>query len=196
MAKILHICNNIDPAGTVTRCARLMHHYSIHQHRVWVRIKHPESYYGFEHPPNVGDEGTRAELLNWCDGIIYHLVGHQGFPDAPNKPAAFRNVNVQYDLASGSFYTASSCIPTSYSRYKLTAMAHPVAKGALPAKSRWLPDMVPLDGIYTPDYSERPPCVTYNKYGDYFDLMDFPPAFRKLRISALSHSDALRVRRV
>jgi hypothetical protein len=60
---------------------------------------------------------------------------------------------------------------------------------------RWLPDLLPLDGAYAPDFSGRPPTVSYIKHAAELRRRDFGPRVGHLNCSDLPHAEVLRLRR-
>jgi len=188
----------------VIRCVRELNLYSRHEHRMWVRDEHPATAHIFEQAPNLGDATARAYLLEWCDAIIYEYVDHTYGLDEPSKPAAFRNIVVHgqnMDLHgnphNGKFWTwpcPDPRMPTidAMKRFKLFSAPHVGAKDFLPQPFRWLPDLHPLDGLYSPDWSDRPPCVSYIKQADMWSTMNFP---KHMRCTQTPHSEVLRKRR-
>lgn len=192
LSKIAHIVNLFDPACDVLRCVRELNLYSKHSHKLFIRDVHPlQSTYQYEQHHNEEDAQT---LLNWCDAILYQFVGWEGGPDDTNKPAAFRNINIRWDAATNKFWCEAQYNAQSTERYKLFSSSHVGAAEFLPADLfRWLPDLIPLDGIYTPGAQNKSPRVSYIKHATDFAQLGFDcPASNHL---GRAHADIMRDRR-
>lgn len=200
--KIAHIVNNFDPSCDALRCAQELNKYSKHEHKIWVKIAHPVEEYQFEIAPRLGDLEFRAQLLDWCDAIIYQYAGHELGEDYPSKPAAFRNICIYGPGplsvdggGQGLFWCPpypSALTPRSFDRYKLVSSCCVGAEDFLPQPFRWLPDLVPLDGAYAPDWSDRPACVSYIKHASKLSQESF---MKHLNMYRHPHEEVLRRRR-
>lgn len=192
MAKITHIVNSFDPACDVLRCVRELNLYSEHQHKLWVRDEHPlQRTHQYEQCQNA--EG-RYELLNWCDAVLYHFAGWEGGYDDTSKPAGFRNINIRWDAERG-FWCEQQYNAQSKGRYKLFASSHVGASEFLPdGLFRWLPDLIPLDGAYTPGPASKSPAVSYIKHAESFTQHGFNcPAMNHL---GRAHAEIMSERRM
>lgn len=193
MSKILHVVNSFDPSADVVRCVRELKKHSKHEHEIYVQEFHPGTVYQFEQAPGVGDPGLRERLLQWADAILYQFVGHDSFPDAPNKPAAFRNINIYWDKESDKFWSHPKYNATTFDRYSEVASSHAGAADFLTEKPfTWLPDLLPQDGLYTPKLWYKDPCVSFIKHADYLRTKIFPGAIQNL--SGMPHREVLRNR--
>lgn len=176
MAKIAHIVNLFDPACDVLRCYRELHRFSRHEHRLFVKDAHPlQRLYQYAQHSN---EDRREDLLEWCDAVIYHFVGWEGGPDRPEKPAAFRNINIRWNQDTGRFWCEPQYNAASLGRYKMFASSHAGAMDFLP-NCRLLPDLIPVDK-YIPDWSDREPCISFIKHSEDIDKIELPVARQRL----------------
>jgi hypothetical protein len=196
MARILHVVNSFDPAGDVTRCVGLLNQFSKHKHRLVIKEQHPhQAIYQFPQP-----EGYPEWHIEWmfqeCDAVLYHFVGwERGWNSiGDGKPCAFRNSNVYYNAISNRFWAAGDYNAHSLGEYNLLASSHLGAQDFLPG-CKFLPAMVPIfDPRYTPDWSPRPPCVSYSKMADtLFDKQEFN--IIKMPMHNVSHTSLLTARK-
>lgn len=193
--KILHIVNSFDPSADVVRCVRELNKYSRHSHKIFVQQTHPCAEYEFEQAEGVGSAALREQLLKECDAILYQFTGHEGFPDDPRKPAAFRNINIYWDKAKDQFWSHPTYNARSFGRYSQVASSHAGAAEFLPKNFTWLPDLLPQDGLYMPNRSIiRKPCVSFIKHADELSRMDFPGG--KQNLDRSPHAHVLLSRRV
>ncbi len=119
MAKIAHIVNLFDPACDVLRCYKELRRFSRYEHRLFVKDLHPlQGIYQYDQHHN---DDRREDLLEWCDAVIYHFVGWEGGPDRPEKPAAFRNINIRWNPDTDKFWCEPQYNAASLDRYKLLA---------------------------------------------------------------------------
>ncbi len=115
-------------------------------------------------------------LMQWADAVLFHFVGHEdGWAAPAGKPIAFRNINIYYDGTKDAFHAAPEYHAKSLDGYKLTASSHVGARDFMPGDNfRWLPDLIPIHApLYTPDWSRRPPCVSYIKHSPVFKEQKF-----------------------
>ena len=198
MSKILHVVNSFDPAGSVVRDVEQLKKYSRHEHELYVRDVHPaQSVYQYPLAEDIGDEERQVSLLEWCDAIVYHFKGWRGTNlngpfvglDRPNKPAAFRSLNIYYDASIGKSWTHPiyDGRDSGFERYSLFAGAHVGARDFLPSDRPffWAQCMTPVDGLYSPDWADRIPCVSFIKHAYYFTSADFGAMKQDLHNAAL-----------
>lgn len=199
MAKILHVVNYFDPAADVVRCVRELRNFSRHEHDLIVSQIHPlQHIYQYELAEhgfwNTGADDIMA-MLDWADALLFHFVGSERGIDNPRKPAGFRNLNIYWDSNADRFWSAPDYNAGPLGRYKLVSSSHVGAKDFLPAdRFRWLPDLLPIDGQYSPDLKERFPCVSFIKHHEVFAQADFGIATRQ-DLHNTAHSEVLRRRR-
>lgn len=192
--KILHVVNSFDPSADVVRCVRELNKHSRHMHTLFVRNEHPGKFYAFEQAAGLGDESLRSRLLEECDAILYQFTGHQGFLDAPNKPAAFRNINIYWDKDTDKFWSHPTYNAPSFERYSQIASSHAGAIDFLPQdRFTWLPDLLPQEGPYALGHIGKKPRVSFIKHAEDFLKMIFPGAIQDL--TATRHEEVLRQRR-
>lgn len=166
--KILHIANSFDPAGDVTRCVTELKKYSRHQHEAVVRQPHPfHKQLGFQEPVLM-EWNTCTKLVDslfdWADAVLYHFVGWKDGWNDLRKPSGFRNSNVYYNALQGRFFCSPWYNAKSTSKFKMVSSSHLGARDFLPGCS-FLPVLIPInDPLYTPDWSDRPPCISYAKH--------------------------------
>lgn len=208
MAKILHVVNSFDPSAAVVRSVRELSKHSHHEHRLFVKYEHPALQMNLEQAHQVGDEEYRRELLAWCDAIIYEFVGwERGFPsgprppvsliDSPGKPAAFRNLNIYWNATTDKFWSHSVYNANGLERYSLVASSHVGAADFLVEPGGppfyWLPDLLPSDGPYRSEWSDREPCISFIKHAD--EILQIPTDVKKLSLKDQPHKDVLLGRR-
>lgn len=179
MAKILHICNSLDPAGDVVRSVAELKRHSRHQHEVAVHDRHQfQASYGFQEAElmawNTTPEVIR-NLFDWADAILFHFVGTEaGWGDMGTaKPCGFRNSNAYYNKETGKHYCAEEYSAKSVERFRLLASSHIGARDFLPG-CRWLPALLDIDApLLMPDWSPRPHCVSFSKHQSVFTGLGF-----------------------
>lgn len=209
MSKILHVINFFDPAGAGARYIEQLKLHSKHEHEMWVRVMHPlQRIYQYKQVEHIGNIARLEQLLDWCDAIIYHFKGWRGImygdcggpfngPDRLDKPAAFRSINVRYEVSQDKFWTEDiyNAIDGGFERYSMFSGCHVGAADFLP-KDRpfiWTPDLTPIDGAYAPDWTDRPPCVSFIKHAHEFSNMEFPG--KKLLLHNTAHHEVMARRR-
>ncbi len=137
------------------------------------------------------------QAAEWCDCVLYHFVGPESGFRVDGKPAAFRNVNIYWSDAENRFWSAEEYNARSLDGFRLVSSSHVGAQEFLPGEFRWLPDLIPIfDVLYAPEFSERPPCVSYIKHGNDFDIADFGAGVGKQRLDRNRHAVILASRRV
>ncbi len=192
MAKILHVCNWFDPANDVVRCVKELQKYSKYEHRLIISREHPLHLY----PKWTNDNHISTEF-SWADAIIFHFVGwddKHGWKTKTNKPIAFRNINIRYDLALDKFWAEDQYNADNLEDYKLVSSSHVGAKEFLTGKFRWLPDLIPIyDELYTPFTGDKDPCISFTKH--YEQLYELLADAKKQVLWGVPHTDFLRRRR-
>lgn len=138
-----------------------------------------------KHPTGPSLFGALAE---WADALIYHFRGWEDGWPLPDKPRAFRNVNIYWGQTEDRFWSDPGYNAQSLDGYRLVSSSHVGAMDFLPAEIfRWLPDLIPIYGpLYLPDYRPRPATVSYIKHGADFDAADFGGA-AKQRLDNTAH---------
>lgn len=190
MGAILHVCNWFDPAEDIVRCVAELKKHSRHEHELIVAEPHMSQHvYGFQ-PAELMKwntcPGLVEHLFDWADGILYQHTGCEDGWHREGKPQAYRNMVILYDSGRDRFWTLPERTCKEPDHYKLLASSHVGAVDFLPG-CRFLPDLIPIfDALYTPDFSERPPCVSYIKHSSKFRRMDFGPA-RKQSVRGQFH---------
>lgn len=184
MAKILHVCSTFDPVADVVRCVKELRRFSKHEHRLLIHDSNPcQSALQLEEWPNNPNPISEFE---WADAVIFQFTGwEKGWGIKPQKPCAFRNICIYYNggqalalvpshCGVGKFFTDYEYSAQNLSHYKLLASSHVGARDFMPG-CRFLPDLIPIDE-YTPDWTDRPPCVSYIKHGAVLDQQSFGEA--------------------
>jgi hypothetical protein len=176
MARILHLCGWFDPAGDVYRCVQELKKFSVHEHDLMVRYRHPyQDVMKLPEPAQFDWDYDKARFAA-ADAIVVHFVGWpQGWPEPPaGKPLAFRNANIRYSADKAMFWCEPQYMAQDVERYSLCASSHVGAEEFFPGKEfRWLPDMIDIFAPeLTPDYSERAPCLSYIKHAEALDFCD------------------------
>lgn len=198
--KVAHIVNSFDPAGSVVRCVTELNRYSAHAHTLLVRDRHPlQDAYQFAEPTAPGwtmAPGEPETLIAAADVLIHHFKGWEPGWGDPGKPSAFRNVNIYWNGGEDRFWSDAQYNAHSLDRYKLVSSSHLGARQFLPAdRFRWLPDLVPLNGPYEPDFTARPAAVSYIKHHEELRNKQFGPDVAHLDCSGQPHAQILAVRR-
>lgn len=186
--RVLHVCNKFDPAADVVRCVNELQRYSKHEHRMIVREAHPlQSILQYETPELCTDP---AEAFAWADVVIFEFVGwNTGWNILTTKPMAFRNINIRYDAIKG-FWAEDQYNADDLGAYKLLASSHAGAGAFLPG-CRLLPDLIPINR-YLPDFTVRPPCISYIKHAHTLDQRLVPcPSTYRLRLDMTAHAKVL-----
>lgn len=193
MSDILHVCGWFDPAGDVFRCVNELNRVSKHRHYLIIREPHP--YADLMQLPNSGRfrRDYPGELMDKVDAVVCHFVGWPADWPSPDRPMAFRNLNIRYDdRAGGQFWSEPQYNCVVDERYKLVAASHVGAKEFLNGEFRWLPDLLPIESEpYRPDFSSRRPCVSYIKHANELDKADFGIRTARLNLSMKPHAQVL-----
>lgn len=200
MSKILHVVNSFDPAGSVVRDVEQLKTYSRHEHELYVRDVHPaQATYQYPLAQDIGDEERQVSLLEWCDAIVYHFKGWRGTNlngpfiglDRDDKPAAFRSLNIYYNKDSGKHWTSPvyNAEDGGWERYSIFAGCHVGAQDFLPSDRPffWTQCMTPVDGLYSPDWTDRTPCVSFIKHHEELSRVHFDAFTQDLHDSPLEH---------
>lgn len=198
--RVLHIVNYFDPAGDVVRCFGELKKHSRHEHELVIKDRHPlQEMYAFQEAALMEHSGAAAafpQLAKWCDCVLHHFVGPESGFRVDGKPAAFRNVNIYWNQIENRFWSSVEYNARSLDGFRLVASSHVGAQEFLPGEFRWLPDLIPIfDMLYAPDFSQRPPCVSYIKHGQDFDAAAFGAGVTKQRLDRTRHPAVLAARR-
>lgn len=198
--KVAHIVNSFDPAGSVVRCVAELNRYSAHSHSLLIRDRHPrQDTYQFPEPDRPGwtmAPGEPEALIAEADVIIHHFKGWEPGWGDPGKPSAFRNVNIYWNPNDDRFWSDSQYNAHSLDRYKLLASSHIGARQFLGEdRFQWLPDLVPLDGPYQADFTQRPVAVSYIKHAAELREKQFGDGVLTLDCSDRAHGLVLETRR-
>lgn len=190
-----HIVNSFDPACDVLRCVRELNRYSEHSHSLYVRDPHPlQAVYQYEQQAGwLMSHGEISAQIAGADVLIHHFAGwERGWGDE-SKPSAFRNCNIYWDAQHDKFWSSPEYNAASYEGYKLVASSHVGARDFMPSdRFRWLPDLLPLDGAYAPDFRPRPrPAVSYIKHADELRTRDFGSGVAHLDCHYIAHARVL-----
>lgn len=176
MGAILHVCNSFDPAEDIMRCVAELKKHSRYEHELIVAELHPgQRQIGFQ-PAALMKWNTHPclvdHLFEWADAVLYQYAGWEDGWHQPRKPQAYRNMAIYYERKRGRFWSPPEYNCKSIDRYKLLASSHVGAADFLPG-CRFLPDLIPIwDALYTPDFSERPHCVSYIKHSHKLNRVD------------------------
>ena len=189
MPNILHVCADYDPAGSVVPSVTQLKQHSRHRHEVVVAHSNPKQRErGYPEPALMEwntHPGLLAHLFAWADGVLYHLTDVRDGWTPGDRPSAFRCRSIYYDREGDCFYTQPEhCCRIE--RFRLLASSQLAAREFL-SDCRFLPDLIPIhDVLYTPDYSQRPPCVSYIKHARELNNAHFGGA-QKLALHRTLH---------
>jgi hypothetical protein len=208
--KILHVCGYFDPSGDVTRSVAELNKYSAYEHTALIKWRHPQAnVLQFPEPEYQSPiPGIVSNLFEAADAIIYHLVGWNcpvGYNYRTLKPTAFRNANVLCDCNR---HAIEYCVKPFYCMleffanpmdpaYDMVASCHMAARDFMGEQTAFLPALMPInDALYTPDWSERQPCVAYIKheYEIAERLLDTPLSF-SMGLAGMPHESVMKTRR-
>jgi hypothetical protein len=197
--RVAHIVNSFDPACDVLRCVMELNKYSQHSHWLYVKEPHPaQAVYQYEQqkPPSwLMPSQEINRLIDESDVLIHHFAGWENGWGHPDKPSAFRNINIYHNKETDRFWSVPEYNAASYDRYKLVASSHVGAIDFMPVdRFRWLPDLLPLDGPYTFYPAKRPrPAVSFIKHAAELWRHDMR-GVHHLDCSNMAHADVLRKR--
>lgn len=194
---ILHIVNSFDPAGDVVRCVKELNLYSQHQHKLYVKDRHPlQDTYQYEEAESLSWTPKQSiqkqeELREWADLVLFQFAGWEaGFN--VGKPSAFRNINIYWDKTIDRFWSAPQYNCKSVSSYKLVSSSHVGAKDFLPYRFRWLPDLIPVPEFKV-DLVPRKPLISYIKH--HKSLNELIPVEVQQNLNCSPHGHILEARR-